>query len=169
MSSEEKPTAAFILSLIAGVLILIGGIVTLIVTPFFVMTSSSGPWGQYGFPMMRPWRIGGLGIALSVVGVIFGAIVIYSALILNSKPRNHITCGTLILVFSILSFIGAWAGFGVGLILGVIGGALAISWRPHPLTPPAASQLTGKFCAQCGQAMSKDAKFCPYCGKEAPA
>jgi Family of unknown function (DUF6114) len=50
---------------------------------------------------------------------------------LNSKPEEHSTWGTLILIFSVLSiFGGAMGGFGVGLILGLIGGVLALTWKP---------------------------------------
>ena len=63
--------------------------------------------------------------------MIFGAIVIISAVILNSKPEQHSTWGTLIVIFSVLSVFGsAMGGFAIGLILGLIGGILAITWKP---------------------------------------
>ncbi|MFQ5712208.1 MAG: DUF6114 domain-containing protein [Candidatus Geothermarchaeales archaeon] len=92
-------------------------------------------------------------------------IVIYAAMMLNSKPAQHVTWGTLILIFSVLSVLGSWAGFGLGLILGIVGGALAIGWRPAAPMPP---QPTGRFCTQCGRAIPIDAKLCPYCGKHLP-
>ena len=37
----------------------------------------------------------------------------------------------MILIFSLLSIFGsAMAGFGIGLILGLIGGILALTWKP---------------------------------------
>lgn len=86
----------------------------------------SGMMGP-GFGMM-----GGLGYGfLGILGLIFGAIVIISAVMLNSKPQEHTTWGIVIIIFSVLSMFGsAMAGFGVGLVLGVIGGILALSWKP---------------------------------------
>ena len=132
--AEEKPTAAFILSLVAGVFILLGGGVMAMI----------GSWmGNYGYGMMGRYAgwggmmgtgygMMGFGFgAMGVLGLIFGAIVIISALMLNSKPEQHSTWGSLIVLFSVLSIFGsAMGGFGVGLVLGLIGGVLAITWKP---------------------------------------
>jgi hypothetical protein len=125
-----------------------------------------GMMGDEWSGMMMDWW-SGLGIGLSIVGVIIGIIVISSAIMLNSQPKNHTTWGTLILIFSVISFIGAWAGFGIGLILGIIGGALAISWKPSA-SVSTALPVASRFCTQCGRAVPGDAKFCPHCGKELP-
>ncbi len=92
--TEEKPTAAFILSLVAGVFILLGG----------GMMTMIGSWmGNYGYGMMGRYTgeggvmgtgYGMMGVgfgAMGVLGLIFGAIVIISALMLNSKPEQHST------------------------------------------------------------------------------
>ncbi len=122
--SKEKPTTAFVLSLIAGALILIGGGMG----SFFLgmMGGSSGMMGgrMMGFP---GWEFG---IGLSVLGLIVGLIVIFGAIMLDSKPNEHRTWGAIILIFSILSILIGMGGFGLGAILGIIGGALAISWTP---------------------------------------
>ena len=124
MTNIERPTAAFVLSLIGGVFILLGG-GTVTIT------------GSYGFGMMG--RFGGMdygmmGPALGMMGIlglVFGAIVIIGAIMLNSKPEENTTWGTLIVLFSVLSiFGGAMGGFGIGLILSLIGGVLAITWKP---------------------------------------
>jgi len=139
MSEVEKPTTAFILSLLAGIFIVLGG----------GMMTMFGSWmGNYGYRMMggyggyggwggmmRPGfgMMGGLGYGfefLGVLGLIFGLIVIISALMLNNKPEQHSTWGILIIIFSVLSILGsAMGGFGIGLILGVIGGILAVTWK----------------------------------------
>jgi hypothetical protein len=50
---------------------------------------------------------------------------------LKSKPEQHSTWGVLIVLFSVLSMLGgAMGGFGLGLVLGLIGGILAITWKP---------------------------------------
>jgi len=164
--AEEKPSTAFILSLIAGILIVVGGVVGSVFMG--MMGSWYGGWsGMMGPGMMEfPWW--GFGMAFGITGLVIGIIVILSAIMLDSRPKEHKTWGIIILVFSILSIIGGMGGFGIGLILGIIGGALAISWQPSPPIPPTAPHVTGRFCPQCGKAVSGDAKFCPHCGKEIP-
>ena len=130
MTNEERPTAAFMLSLVAGVFIILGGGMTsLFGYGFMGMMGRNGSWGG----MMGP-GFGMMGFAFGMMGflgLIFGAIVIISALMLNSKPQEHTTWGTLILIFSVISIFGsAMGGFGIGLILGIIGGILAITWKP---------------------------------------
>jgi hypothetical protein len=139
MTTVEKPSAAFVLSLIGGIFILLGG-GAMAMLGSWRGSYGYGMMGGYGYGgwggMMGPWfgtigRLGyGFGI-VGVVGVVFGVIVIISALMLNSKPEQHSTWGTLIVIFSVLSVFGsAMGGLGIGLILGLIGGILAITWKP---------------------------------------
>ncbi len=64
---------------------------------------------------------------LSLIGLVSGILVIIGAIMLNAHPTEHKAWGTIILVFSIISFLGM-GGFFIGAILGIIGGALAVSW-----------------------------------------
>jgi hypothetical protein len=124
--AECKPTAAFVLSLIGGVFILVGGGAIAMMGSFL---------GNYGYGTMGYGAMGlrmmeyGFG-AMGALGLVFGAIVVISALMLNNKPEQHQTWGSLIVLFSALSIFGSAMGFGVGLILGLIGGILAITWQP---------------------------------------
>jgi hypothetical protein len=91
-----------------------------------------GYWGSPGFGMMRGYgsALGILGM-LGIFGIVLGVGVIASALMLHNHPTDHSKWGILILVLSILSIFGnAMGGLGVGLILGVIGGMLALTWKP---------------------------------------
>ena len=156
----EKPTVAFVLSLLAGVFILLGGGMTSMMGLWFGGYQGQYPYyggmmggyngygngyGGYGwmysmmngngyYGMMR-----GLGIGfgyMGLFGLVFGLVVIASALTLWSRPNQHATWGTLIVIFSVLSlFGGMMSGLGLGLILGVIGGALAIIWKPGASAP----------------------------------
>jgi hypothetical protein len=134
MAEVERPNTAFILSLIAGIFILLGGGMMSMIGSYG-FGGMMGSYGGYG-GMMGPGfgMMGGFGYGfgfLGVLGLIFGLIVIISALMLNSKPEQHSTWGTLIVIFSVLSVFGsAMGGFGIGLVLGVIGGILAITWKP---------------------------------------
>jgi len=153
MTAVEKPSIAFILSLIGGIFILLGGGAMAMMGSW--RSSYYSNYGNYGYGMMGGYGYGGWGGMMSpgfgmmgglgygfglvgVLGLIFGAIVTISALMLNSKPQQHSTWGTLIIIFSVLSIFGSMmAGFGIGLILGLIGGILAITWKPQSSQPKA--------------------------------
>ena len=132
MVDEEKPTGAFLLSLVAGVCILLGaGLVSMFRSRFMGVMNRYGR-NELGYGMMGR-GLGMMGYAvwiIGIVGLIFGAIVIISAYMLNSKPKEHTRWGTLIVIFSVLSIFGSAGGFGVGLLLGIIGGILGITWKP---------------------------------------
>jgi hypothetical protein len=69
--------------------------------------------------------VGGLG----AFGLISGIIVLTSAVMLQANPSKRRTWGVLILVFSVLSFLGT-GGLVVGAILGIAGGVMALTWKP---------------------------------------
>ncbi|MEM1994287.1 MAG: DUF6114 domain-containing protein [Nitrososphaerales archaeon] len=127
--SGEKPYTAFILTLAAGALIFANGLVVglstqaLTNTLDYVMT----PRGLSGSIVLA---LGRLMFALSVVGLVLGALTIFAALMLYYRPAGSSGWGAAILVLSILSIFGG-GGFLLGLILGVIGGSLALGWRPN--------------------------------------
>ena len=67
---------------------------------------------------------------LSAVSLISGIIVLAGAVMLRARPQEHIAWGVVILVFSIVSFAGM-GGYFIGALLGIAGGALALSYRPR--------------------------------------
>jgi len=135
MSEGEKPTTAFILSLIGGIFILAGGgMMTMTGWSSFCGVTACRSYGGMmgpGFGMMGygyGWGFGGM---FGIAGILFGISVIIAALMLYNNPAHHSNWGLVILILSLLSIFGSsMAGFGIGLILGVIGGILALSWRP---------------------------------------
>jgi len=142
MSEAQKPTIAFILSLIAGVFIFLGGGMMSMMNSFLYGGMMNGYWG-YGGMMGRYWNSPGFGMmagygwggVFGLAGVIFGIGVIVSAVMLYNNPQEHSKWGLFILIFSLLSIFGsAMAGFGVGLILGVLGGVFALTWKPLTMT-----------------------------------
>lgn len=78
--------------------------------------------GSFGIPF-------GFMMGLSLVGFVSGILVTIGAAMLNVHPTEHTAWGTVILVFSIISFLGM-GGLFIGATLGTIGGAFALSWRP---------------------------------------
>ena len=150
MSQTEKPTAAFVLSLIAGIFILIDGVILGIVGSFIAGLDITGLISQYAPQTlgMSPKATVGLAVvstvlyALMAVGVIFAAIVLLGALMLYRNPSQKTAWGVIILVLSIISIVTG-GGFLIGFILGIIGGALALAWKPKtPTTAPATSATT---------------------------
>ncbi len=115
--SKEKVeiSSAAGLSLAAGIIIVIG-------------SSVSSFWHTTFFPQMG-WMMGqqfasGI-IVSSLVGIVFGAVVIVGAVLMYKKPLQTRQWGVIVLVASALSFIGM-GGFMIGGILGVIAGVIAL-------------------------------------------
>jgi hypothetical protein len=110
---EEKPTAAFALSLIGGILQLLAGIVIAAV------------FAAVGF-----WTFGA-GWVIALLGgyeLVIGLITIVGAVMMYDNPSSAHTWGIVILILSIISGLN---------IFSLIGGILGIVWRPHtPAAPP---------------------------------
>ncbi len=148
---SPKPLGAFVLSLLGGVFILLGGIVFSLLSPFF-------GFNVFGF-----------------LGLVFGVIVFVCAFGLYSHPEQHVAWGVLILIFSVVSIV-SFGGFVAGLVLGTIGGALAIAWKPGGERPPMATYagpygvpvMPWRMCMGCGRWIPWAYNVCPLCGTQAP-
>ena len=127
MNRQTRPSIAFMLSLIGGIFIVLGSLFSFLMYSF---------WETWGWGMMGPWMMGGYGFpygitwGFSLVALIAGLIVIVSGIMLQTRPEEHMLWGILVLIFSIVSFVGM-GGFMIGALLGIAGGALALSWRPR--------------------------------------
>ena len=118
---SEKPTAAFVLSLIGGIFVLLGGLALAVVGS--ILSGLSG-------------GIGGMEVAtVGIIGVVNGLLMIVFGVLLYQRPGQHAVYGALVLILSITSFFTAIGGFFIGLILGFIGGILAIVWKPTTMQP----------------------------------
>ena len=130
----ERPRLAFLISLIAGILIVTGGLFTSLVAILLRITGFESANGQVTWPGMLGSGVGlfEFGVILTgVVGVLAGIIVILAAVMLVKRPKKRSTWGSLIILFSFFSIYGAaMGGFGIGLVLGLIGGILAVTWKP---------------------------------------
>ena len=122
-------TTAFILSLIGGLVIVIGSAIETLLLAF---GSYNGIYYGMGPGMMSGYGFYGFGLGwmtiLSLIALVFGIVVLIGAIMLNARPSEHITWGIIVLVFSIASFIGM-GGYFIGAILGLAGGAIALSYR----------------------------------------
>lgn len=157
---SDKPTAAFVLSLIAGILIMIEGII------YAVAGAICGEIIGVFVPLA-----GAIFILMMALELIFGVIVIVGATLINKAEPSKVKSGSIIvLIFSILSIFTGSGGFIVGLILGVIGGILGLVWKPPqaPPPPPAPSLPAFRVCPSCGAQIDPSYNVCPYCGKAIP-
>ena len=156
---SDKPTAAFVLSLIGGIFILLGGVALAV-----------------GFSFL----FGGIGAIFGIVGAIFGLIVILGSVMLYQKPQSHTMWGVIILILSIIAFPAAW-GFGIGSLLAFIGAILALVYKPSmgpammpsqamgamPMGSMGSGQAMGSMgmtCKNCGASIPAGATRCPSCG-----
>jgi multisubunit Na+/H+ antiporter MnhF subunit len=91
--------------------------------------------GMMGFPGYAVmW--GRFSFMDGIVGLALGVLMIVGAIMLYNRPQRHTSWGTVIVILSVLSFFGrAMGGFGIGLILGLVGGLLAITWKPTQTQP----------------------------------
>jgi len=128
MSAYSLRTTAFTLSLIGGIVITVGSLVSALLSAFgspygTYYGMGSGMMGRFGFGFDSGWFVG-----FSLVSLVFGILVVIGAILMNTRPAEHVTWGIIVLTFSIASFIGM-GGYFIGAILGIAGGAIALSYR----------------------------------------
>lgn len=146
----SRPTNAFVLGLAGGVLILVSGLFFFLLSPFF--------FGLFG-----------------VLSIVFGIIVIVGSVLLYRFPSQRIAWGVVVLIFSISSIIG-FGGFIAGLVLGTVGGALAIAWKPesergqqaYAMGPYGMPVMPWRICMGCGRYIPWSFNVCPLCGTQVP-
>ncbi|HUI23952.1 MAG TPA: DUF6114 domain-containing protein [Nitrososphaerales archaeon] len=130
-TAAPYPKTASILALIGGIFIIVGGVLFLgvaaYVVPHLDLSNIKVPQGMDRASL--PGLISGVLTVMGAFGLVCGAIVLVSATMLLAKVGQRRTWGILILVFSVLSFIGL-GGFVIGAILGIVGGVLILRWRP---------------------------------------
>ena len=116
---EEKPTAAFVLSLLGGIFALLGGIVL----AFFGTVFTIATFG-----------LGSIALLLYIFPI-FALIIIVGSIMMYSNPKSAKTWGIIVLILGIISMIGLITAFGG--LLALIGGILAIVWKPStPMNAP---------------------------------
>ncbi len=118
----EKPTAAFVLSLIGGIFLILGALVWFVVGALFAF-----------FPTL------GLGFAtLGAIGLVLAIIVILGGVMMYVKPEQHVAWGAIVLILSFVSIPFTFAGIIIGFILTLVGGILGLVFKPTPMMPAAA-------------------------------
>jgi len=117
----KKATAGFIVSLIGGIIDAIVAILLIAMASFVGSFEEFMPGYGYGvgFAAAALATLGAIGLICAIV-VIIGAILIY-------MPGKEVIGGILVLIFSIVSLFFTAGGLFIGLILGIIGGALGLA------------------------------------------
>ena len=150
---EARPTTAFGLSIAAGVLIVVGSFLFLLI--------------GFGFFSL-----------FALLGLIFGTIVLVGSILLYARPREHVAWGVIVLIFSALSLVG-FGGFLIGAIIGIIGGAIGVGWQPGGsfaassyggahMGPYGVPVMPWRMCIGCGRWIPWSYNVCPLCGTQAP-
>jgi len=117
----KKATAGFIISLIAGIIDAVVAII--IIAAASLVAGLEGMMPGYGYG----WEFAAATIAIwGAIGLILGILVIVGAILIY-MPGKEVIGGILVLVFSIISLFFTAGGLFIGLILGIIGGALGIA------------------------------------------
>ncbi|MEM3383061.1 MAG: hypothetical protein QXL52_04540 [Nitrososphaerales archaeon] len=123
----EKPTAAFILSLIGAILIILDGLWVAIA--FSIL-------GGISFMLPGLELLGGLFLIIGVVAIVLGVLTLVGAFMMNTSNKNKVKTGAiLVLIFSIISLI-VGGGFIIGFILCLVGSILGLTWKPTEAPPP---------------------------------
>ena len=144
--ATESPGTAFGLSLAGGVLIFIAGLILAALASFAAaVTGNSGI------------------LALGWLGSICGILIIALAVAFHSRPTFAKIGGALVIVFAIVSIPFTFGGFVIGFILAIIGGILAIIWKPAP--PPVPAPVPVHVAPQTHTIEREVVKVrCRYCG-----
>ena len=132
MSAQDR-APAYAISLLAGILIFIGGLAKATTSGLIRYTASGMTINNFvGNTVKSP----NFGLAVltargsALVLVLSGVLVLVSAVVMSFRSYQFSAWGTIILIFSV---VGLFAGgnflTGVGAVLGIIGGLLAITYR----------------------------------------
>ncbi len=135
-TTSAYPQAASILSLVGGILILLAGVLFIAVSVFVLPNINYGHYNmtipQGLNPATIPVLVSGIVGVMGAFELVSGIVVLVSAVMLLANMGQRRIWGVLILVFSILSFVG-FGGFIAGAVLGMAGGILTLRWKPSTL------------------------------------
>jgi hypothetical protein len=69
--------------------------------------------------------------SMIVIGLFLGGLTLLMGILGFILPRRSTLLGILAILSSLLSIMGALGGFLIGTILGIVGGAVMIAWKPE--------------------------------------
>jgi hypothetical protein len=122
---------ASILAMIGGCFMTVAGLLILGLAIFVIphLDPSMFASGNTPVPIQNmPSFVASILAGIGLFGLISGLVVLGSGVMLRIYPNQSVVYGLLMLVFSVLSFLGT-GGFVVGAILGIIGGIMTLRWK----------------------------------------
>ena len=125
------PRTASILALAGGIIMTLTGIMLVAVSALILPNLN---YGNITTPPSLPASsipglVSGFVGMIGAFGLVCGIIVLVSSVMLLTGTGQRRTWSVLVLVFSVLSLVGL-GGFLVGAVLGIVGGALVLKWKP---------------------------------------
>lgn len=134
MAANQGLTFAFIVSLIGGLIVLIVSLLNFVW--FLSGAQNFGGYGSYMRGAMDGYHgfMGTYGSSnsflagISIVALISGVIILMGAIMLKIDPHQSKLWAILIIVFSVISFVGM-GGYFIGAILSIIGGTFVLSTK----------------------------------------
>ena len=133
-ATNAYPRIESVVALVGGIIITLSGALFLAVSAFILpnvtYANINVPQGLSAAAI--PGIVSGFVGLMGVFGLVSGGVVLVSSMKLLTNSGDRRTWSVLVLVFSVLSFIGM-GGFVIGAVLGIVGGALALRWRPPTL------------------------------------
>lgn len=103
--------AAGVLTIVGGFFILFGGLVIALIGFFFLAFFHVAGW-------------------IFLLGIFAGLLTLVSGLLMLLVPAGHTVWGALAIIMALVSIPAALAGFVIGFLLALVGGILAITWKP---------------------------------------
>jgi len=114
-SYRMKPVRAILLSLAGGLVVLASGVAGVYIPKLAVLAPE----------------------VLVAIGLVSGAMILFGGLGLWVAPRRHVVWGVIVILSSVPSLLigGGMLGvlFPVGFMLSLVGGILAVQWKPSPM------------------------------------
>jgi hypothetical protein len=134
MAADQRLTFAFIVSLVGGLIVLIASLVN--VVWFLSGAANFGGFGNFMRGAMGGYHgfMGSYGTSnsflagISVVGLVCGAIILIGAFMLKFDTHQSTIWAIIIIIFSLVSFVGM-GGYFIGAILGIVGGAFLLATK----------------------------------------
>jgi hypothetical protein len=128
LNANNYPKAALFLSAFGGMLMFFEGLAAIFFRSLYYGINED-LWAGLSW------------VLIGIILLFIGSIIAGAAMTLLLKPELRKTAGASIIIFSIvgLLFGGGWI---LGSVLGIIGGLLAIIWKPKPDQKPAEKPAT---------------------------
>lgn len=101
---------AGVLTMVGGFFIFLGGLLISFLGVFFALL--------------------GVSSAFFFVGLLLGLLTLVMGVLMLTVPRAHVVWGVLTIVLAFASLPFALGGFLIGFLLALIGGILAVRWKP---------------------------------------